>query len=718
MNHASYDAFVQPRSVAIIGASDDGQKTGGRTLRYLDTYGYEGEVHPINPRRASVQGKRAYPDLAAVGRPVDLAIIVTPAEHAVAALEQCVTAEVPAVITITSGFAELGADGAALQRELQAVLRGSATRMLGPNCVGLVSVRAKLAATINTGMDQDRFDLRDGGIAFLTQSGAMGAFVFNMSQTRRVGLGSLISTGNEMDVSFPEMLHALLDDPAVSGVAGYIEGIRDGEAFAGALRHAQEVGKPLAFLKVGRSPLGVEAIASHTGALAGSDAVYSGVFEQYGVTRIAGVEALADWAQMVDLARRPAGDRLSVTTTSGGGGVLVADHCTDLGIRMATWDGEWQRKLADALPEYLSARNPIDMAGTGGNSEALREVLALMGDHPGTDVAMVLIGNLDKEEDPLIQVLHEAHRATSKPLVVVWVGGSGRPVVELTSRGVPAYTDPGRALQALSGLMAAQRAAARPPATRPPIEEGRRERARALLTEARAAGLGVLDEHRAKQLLALYGVPVVQETVATDPDAAAAAAERLGYPVAVKLLADDVAHKSELGGVLLGLSSAGEVAGAAKDMLARLPRPVADGARLLVQPMVAPGLEMLLGIKRDEAFGPVLVVGLGGTWTEVLEDVQLRLPPLSAEDVDDALGALRSARLLGAFRGAPERDRDAVVAAVQGLALLAAELADEIAELDINPLIVGPRGNGAIAVDAVVVPRVACPSSTPEGARP
>ncbi|MGY1917033.1 acetate--CoA ligase family protein [Blastococcus sp. SYSU DS0973] len=707
MKSASYQAFMQPRSVALIGASDDGQKTGGRTLRYLDKYGYEGEVYPINPRRTTVQDKQAYPDLAAVGRPVDLAVILTPAEHSVAALESCVAAEVPAVIAITSGFAELDAEGARLQRELQAVLRGSSTRVLGPNCVGLVSVRSKLAATINTGMDQDRFDLRDGGIAFLTQSGAMGAFVFNMSQTRRVGLGSLISTGNEMDISFPEMLHALLDDPKVSGVAGYIEGIRDGAAFAGALRRAQELGKPLAFLKVGRSPLGVEAIASHTGALAGSDAVYSGVFEQYGVTRIAGVEALADWAQMVDLAQPPAGDRLSVTTTSGGGGVLVADHCTDLGISMATWEGEWQQKLAGALPEYLSARNPIDMAGTGGSAEALREVLTLMGQHPGTDVAMVLIGNLDKEEDALIQVLHEASLQMDKPLIVVWVGGSGRPVVELTSRGVPAYTDPGRALQALSGLMAARRASARSLPESPPIDEERRAQAQALLAEARDVGLGVLDEHRAKKLLRHYGVPVVQEAVANDPDEAAAAAARVGFPVAVKLLADDVAHKSELGGVLLGLSSTEEVSVAAKGMLARLPREVADRARLLVQPMVAPGLEMLLGLKRDEAFGPVLVLGLGGTWTEVLEDVQLRLPPISDDDVKDALDRLRSVRLLGPFRGAPERDQDAVVAAVQGLAQLASEVGDEIAELDINPLIVGARGDGAVAVDAVVVPRAA-----------
>jgi acyl-CoA synthetase (NDP forming) len=701
----SYRAFVEPRSVAVLGASDYGAKTSGRTIRYLDKYGYAGGVFPINPRRSTVQGRPAYPDLAAVGRPVDLAVIVTPAERSVAALESCVAAEVPAVIMIPSGFAELNAEGVARQRDLQAVLRGSATRVLGPNCVGLVSVRSRMAATINTGMDQDRFDLRDGGIAFLTQSGAMGAFVFNMSQTRRVGLGALVSTGNEMDIDFPEMLDALVADPAITGVAGYIEGIRDGAAFARSLRRAQEAGKPLGFLKVGRSSVGVDAIASHTGALAGSDAVYSSVFEQYGVTRIGGVEALADWAQMVDLARRPAGVRLSVATTSGGGGVLVADHCTELGIELATWEGEWQQRLAEALPGYLSARNPIDMAGTGGDAGTLGRVLTLMGEHPGTDVALVLIGNLDKEEDALIEALHRAHREMDKPLIVVWVGGSGRPVLELTSRGIPAYTDPGRALHALAGLTVAQHAAARTPPPGPAVDEERRERARQLLSEARAAGLRVLDEHRAKQLLALYGLPVVAEAVAADADEAAERAAELGFPVAVKLLAADVAHKSDLGGVLLGLSSPEEVQVATKDMLARLPRDIAEDARLLVQPMVAPGLELLLGVKHDEAFGPVLVFGLGGTWTEVLEDVQLRLPPLTFDDVTDALDRLRAARLLGSFRGAAERDVDAVAAAVLAVAQLAHELSDDVAELDVNPLIVGARGEGARVVDAVVVPR-------------
>ena len=707
----TYRAFMEPRSVAIFGASDNGMKTSGRTLRYLGKYGYQGEIHAINPRRDIVQGRTAYRTLEDIGSPIDLAIVVTPAEHSIAAVESCVRLKVPAVIMIPSGFAELDAEGVRRQDELADIVRGSGTRVLGPNCVGLVSVRSRLAATINTGMDQDRFELRDGGIAFLTQSGAMGAFVFNMSQTRRIGLGSMISTGNEMDVSFPEMLNALIDDPKVNGVVGYIEGIRDGAAFRDALERAQDVGKPLGFLKVGRSAIGIDAIASHTGALAGSDDIYSGVFEQYGVTRIDGVEAMADWAQMVDLGRRPSGNRVSIATTSGGGGVLAADNCADLGLELASYEGEWKERLGAVLPGYVSARNPIDMTGAGGSATVMRNVVSLMDKHPGTDIVFILIGNLEQDEDPLIKTLQEAHSSMAKPLVVVWIGGSGRPVMELTSMGIPAYTDPGRALRALSAITG-NRASSRQTSQGVQVDEVRRSEARTILDEARVGGLRVLDEYRAKRLLRLYGMPVVDEVIAQDPDDAAERAADLGFPVAVKLLADDVAHKSELGGVLLNLESPEEVRAAATSILEGLPPDVSRAARLLVQPMVAPGVELLLGIKHDVAFGPVLVMGMGGTLAEVMDDVRLRLPPLTREDVVDAIGGLRAARLLDAFRGAPARDMEAVASAAEALSVLACELADDIAELDINPLIVGARGEGARIVDAVIVPTQA-PSHQP-----
>lgn len=705
MSPDAISAFLEPKSIAIVGASDDGMKTSGRTLRYLKKYGYEGKVFPVNPRRETVQGLKAYPSLAAIEEPVDLAIVATPAAATYEHLASAVSLGIPSVIMFSSGFAELNDEGARLQQKLADVVRGSKTRVLGPNCVGVVSVRSKMIGTINTGMDQDRFDLRDGGIAFLTQSGAMGAFILNMSQTRRVGIGSLISTGNEMDISFSETLHALIEDPKVKGVLGYIEGIRYGDEFVAALDRARTVGKPLGFLKVGRSEQGREAIASHTGALAGLDAVYSGIFQQFGVARIAGIDALADWAQMVESIDPPKGNRISVATTSGGGGVLVADHCRDMGLEVAQWTGEWKDRLSEVLPPYASPRNPIDMTGAGGEPEMFRATLELMAEHPGTDIIFPLIGNLEQHEDPLIEVIAEVDATTDKPIVVVWVGGSGRPVLELTARGIPAYGDPGRALEALRALRAAGLAARPSISVCLPTDASRQQRARAIFAAVGDRGARIADEQESKQLLSLYGLPVVQEAAADDPEAAGRAAESFAAPVVLKLMNDEVSHKSELGGVVLDLRSAAEVRDAAERMLADLPPELVDGSRLLVQEMVPEGVELLLGLKDDEAFGPVIAVGIGGTLTEVLHDVSLRVPPLNRQDVLDALDRLRARALLDGVRGMAPRDVDSVVDAVISLSVLAHELREDIAELDINPLIVGEKGEGVRVVDAVIVPK-------------
>lgn len=705
MNPETMRTFLEPKSVAIAGASDDGMKTSGRTLRYLGKYGYEGRVFPVNPRRDTVQGLKAYPSLEAIDRPVDLLVVATAASLSPEYIRSAVELGIPSVIMFPSGFAELNEEGARLQNEIAEMVAGSRTRVLGPNCVGIVSVRSKLIATINTGMDQDRFDLRDGGTAFLTQSGAMGAFILNMSQTRRVGLGSLISTGNEMDISFPEMLHALIDDPKVKGVLGYIEGIRQGDEFVAALDKARVAGKPLGFLKVGRSSRGRDAIASHTGALAGADAVYSGLFEQFGVTRITGIDALADWAQMVESTSPPQGNRLSVATTSGGGGVLVADHCEEMGLELAQWEGEWQDRLREVLPAYASPRNPIDMTGAGGSQELFRATLELMAEHPGTDIIFPLIGNLEQDEEPLLEVIRDVHAATSKPLIVVWVGGSGEPVRQLTAEGIAAYGDPGRALEALRALRAS--AAARRPSIRvqPQPRNDRVAQAKDLIARVRERGASLMNEAEAKQLLALYELPVVWEAEAEGPEQAAALADDAGGPVVLKLLHDRVSHKSELGGVVLNLRGADEVRQAAKDMLAGLPDDLVDGARLLIQEMVPEGVELLLGITRDTAFGPVLAIGSGGTLTELLSDVSLRVPPVGRDDVAEALDRLRARELLNGFRGVAPRDADAVVDTMVALSRLAMELEGDIDELDVNPLIVGAKGEGARVVDAVIALR-------------
>lgn len=698
-----YRALTEPRTIAIIGASNDGLKASGRVLRYLVKYGFEGGIFPVNPTRDTVQGLPAFATVESIGCPVDLAVISTPAERVLAALQSCVDLEVPAVIILTSGFAELDEDGARLQAELRDMVKGSRTRVLGPNCVGLVNARVNLAATINTGMEQDRFALRHAGMALVTQSGAVGSFLLNTLQSKRVGLGVMVSTGNAMDITFPEMLNALIDDPHVTGIGGYIEGIDDGPGLIEALQRARAAGKPLGFLKVGRTEEGIDAIASHTGALAGSDATYTEVFRQFGVARLDSFEGLADWIQMIESGRVAAGPRLGVATTSGGMGVMVADYAPEVGLQLAAYDGPWRDRLVEILPDYVAAHNPMDLTGSAGTPEMLRSSLALMESHPGTDIALVVLGNLEESEDEIVRVLREAHDEMTKPLAVVWMGGSGRPVLELSGAGIPAYTDARRALHAMTGtvLRSAGPDVALPGEER--VDDGRQKAALEILGQARRDGVTALDEHATKEILRLYGLPVVEERVATGPAEAAAIAAEIGFPVVVKLLAQDLAHKSDVGGVLLNLTSADDVRSGTESMLRTVPAEVAARSSLLVQRMASPGVELLLGLKRDEVFGHIVVVGMGGTFTEVLEDVTMRVPPLSEPQVREMIANLRLSALLGPVRGSKARDVDAVVDAVSGLAALARELGDDVAELDINPLIVAAEGEGACVVDAVII---------------
>ncbi len=698
-----YRALLRPGGVAIIGAADDGRKASGRPQRYLAKYGYEGPVYPVNPSRPTVQGVPSVPSLLDIDGPVDVAVVVTAAHRSLDAVQACVARQVPAVIMIPSGFAELDAEGARLQDELAGLVRGSGTRVLGPNCVGVVSARSKFVATIASGMDQDGWDLRDGGVGFLTQSGAMGGFVVNMTQRRRLGLGSMISTGNEMDISFSEMLMAMVEDTEIRGVLGYIEGIRDGAAFIAALQRAQELGKPLGFLKGGRSGEGRDAVASHTGALAGVDTVYRGLFEQYGVSRLDTIEDLADWAQMIDLMERPSGRRLSIATQSGGAGILTADYCADLGLDLAHWEGPWQHRLRELMPSFLSPRNPIDLSTAASDPAALAAIVDLMNEHPATDVRLVILGNLERQEDVLVDTLAKAAASHPTPLIVTWVGGSGQPVVELSRRGVPAYTDPHRAVAALAHLYDRKPPSGQAGPARPAPSAS--EEARRLLSAVRASDRLLLDEHESKRLLAAYGLTPVEERPADSPAAAGQAAAQLGFPVAVKVLSAHITHKSDAGGVSLNLASVPAVEEAARRLLERRGTDLPADTRVLVQRMAPPGREILLGAHRDTTFGPVLAIGMGGTLAELLDDIAIRVPPVPPDEIRAALQKLRAAKLLAGFRDQPAPDIDTLIHAVAGLSTLLADIGDDIAEIDINPLIVGPLGAGALVADALVVLR-------------
>ncbi|CAN5345153.1 acetate--CoA ligase family protein [soil metagenome] len=687
--------LVSADSVVVIGASDEPKKASGRTLHYLQKYGFMGRIFPVNPNRDTVQGLASYASVADLPEVPELAVIVLPAAAVPDAIREVGAFGVHTAIVFASGFAEVGGEGVQAQAELLAVAREARVRMLGPNCVGTVGAGNALTAAFMTGLDQDRFDLTDDGVAFVTQSGAMGAFLLSMAQSTGLGLGRFVSTGNEADISLPEVIEGFVDDPSTTAVLGYIEGIRDASSFRRALTRARERHVPVGLMKVGRSTRGAVAAQSHTGALVGLDSVYDGLFQQYGVFRAHDVDELLDLGRVFASPKRAAGPRLSIVTLSGGAGVLMTDAAEDVGLEVLPWEPEWSARVAAVLPDFASVTNPIDTTGAIASDQAmLRETSVIALEHPGTDVVAVMIGNLDREEDSVCAMLIEAAKSSVKPLIVIWVGGSGRPVEILSHEGIPTFTEPLRAMRAIAALVkwSGQIGSGRGLTTGEP--------ASVHPMAADVEPLRVLDEVASKELLSAYGVGTVPEVEVDSAEGAVRALHKVGFPAVVKLLSTEVSHKSDHGLVKVGLNSAEEVRSAAEEVLAIAERMGVSDRRIVVQKLVRSETELILGMRRDTVFGPVIALGIGGVLTEIAADVQVRLPPLSEDDVDSMLGGLRARALLEGVRGRTPLDRELLRATVLGFSRLIVERGAEFDSIEINPLLVDESG-ASVAVDAL-----------------
>jgi acyl-CoA synthetase (NDP forming) len=695
-----------PRSIAILGASNNPTKLSGRPLSYLKRFGYAGRIVPINLNRTEVQGLRAYRSLDEVDGELDLAMIMLPADQAADAVRMCGQRGIAAAIVSASGFAELGPEGEALQRALRAAIDESGVRVLGPNCLGLISVRDQATPTFSTALDDDG-SLEKGPVAFVSQSGAFGGFVFNEAQRLGIGFSHFISTGNEVDISTTELIDKLLELDETRVVLAYLEGLSDGRRLLDAARHAHERGKPIIAVKVGRSAAGAVAAQSHTASLAGEDVVFDAAARQLGIVRVDGPEAMLDAAQIFAAGRRARGRRLTTLSVSGGAGALMADAAASSGIDVLPWDDSWQARMAKVLPSYASARNPIDITGTlVAEPDLLREALTIAVRHPETDMVAVLLGLADGVAPQLIDAIEAAHQATDIPLVVVWVGGNGKARQRLRELGIPCYTDPLRAAGALGALADFSLRTAVPVPRRP--GDVNRATARDVLARAREVGKLQLDEYESTQLIAAYGVPCAPAIPARTADDAVLAAERLGPAVALKLLSNEIGHKTEVGGVRLGLADARSIHAAADDLLRRARELELDTPQVLVQQMARGEVELIIGVKRDVTFGPVVVVGLGGVLVETLADTQAAVAPVDAETARGMLMSLRGSRLLRGVRDRPPVDIDAAADIISRVSWLAFDFADDVAELDINPVLVGTQGDGAVAVDALAL--VADPS--------
>lgn len=705
------DALFAPRSVAVLGASADPTKIGGRPLAYLRRSGFAGHVYPINPKYDDVQGWACVASVTDAPEAPDLALVALPAAAVPAALRDCAERGVRCAIVFSSGFAEAGAGGEALQAQVTAIARTTGMRVVGPNSIGVVSPPAALAATFATALERPG-EMLGGSTAFVSQSGALAAFLYAQAHDAGLGFSRFVSVGNEADLTVADFLHVFAADPETRLVCGYLEGVSDGRALMNALDDLADAGKAVAFLKVGRSERGARAAASHTGSLAGAEAVYAAAFRQAGVLRIPDLGGLLDLMRM----ERPSGaldapratGPVAVLTISGGAGVWAADRLADAGVALVDLSEATVARLADVLPSFAATANPVDVTGQVVNDPVLFEACLLtLVDDDAVGSVLVLLGLQESGGEALARAIAGCAGATDKLVAVSWMAGPAAAYRVLEDAGVPVFEDMSRCVDALASAIGS---AAR-------LEQVRR--AGAVRPAPAAAQMrlppGALTEHAAKAALREMGVPVPAGRLVHSADGAVAAAEAIGFPVALKGQSVDVHHKTEHQLVRLGLRDAAGVHSAHLQLVgsARAAGLHGDGWRgVLVEAMAPDGLDTVVGVVRDPVFGPVVMFGLGGVMVELVGDVAFRVAPIGAAEADALIGDTKGSALLDGFRGALGFDRPALVETLVAVSRFAADHAGAIAEIEINPLRVLAPGQGVLALDAVLTT-----TTSAEGAR-
>lgn len=690
MTRPGLGPFFEGRSVAVIGASGDPAKVGGSVLANLRAGGFPGRVVAVNAARPVVQGLPAVPSILDVEGALDLAVVAVPAPAVLPVLEQCVTRGVPGAVVISAGFREAGAEGRAREAELRAWLSEVPLRLIGPNCLGWIRPARRLNLTFAPGMPPA------GSLGFFSHSGALCTAILDWSRDHNLGFSLFASLGNQADVNETDVIAALAGDPDTRVILGYLEGVADGRAFFAALA-AAAARKPCVLMKAGRSAEGARAVSSHTGALAGSDRAFDAAVRQAGALRVTTLEELFDVARALAAGRTPPGRRVILVTNGGGLGILATDAAREAGLEVTPLPAPVQARLTAVLPPHAATTNPVDLVGdaTPARYGAALDALA----SESASLVVMLAPQAATDAAGVARTVLGATRDRAAPVLGVLAGGARvRPgITALEEGGVPCYTFPERAVRALAHAvtLAGRRRLPASPPPRPCIDAARLA---AVLGPARAAGrIGILE---GAPLLEAYGIDAVPARLARSPDEAAAIARALGTPVAIKIVSPDITHKTDVGGVVLGLASPEDVAAAAARMLDQVAhlRPAARLDGVLVQAMAGGDTaELLLGMVRDPQFGPLVVVGFGGIFVEILGDTATRLAPVDPAEARAMLDELRMAPALRGARGRTAVDLDALAGVVTRFSHIALDVPD-LAELEINPLLAAAAGARALDV--------------------
>lgn len=693
------ESILKPRAIAVIGASRHPGTIGHEVLASLVRQGFTGAVYPVNPKAAAIHSVPAWPSIAAVPGPVDLGVIIVPKEQVLDAIAECAEAGIAGVVVISSGFKEVGADGAERERQLVKLVRARGMRMVGPNCMGVLNADPTISmnATFYKGMPPF------GRAAFMSQSGALGLSVLDYAREYGIGIAQFVSMGNKPDVSGNDLLLAWEDDPGVGVILMYVENFGNPRKF---LEIASRVTrrKPIVVVKSGRSASGARAASSHTGALAASDTAVDALLAQAGVIRAASIEELFDLAMIFGGRTLPPSRRTAVLTNAGGPGILAADALEASGMQLPDLAPATVERLKPLFPPYASIRNPLDMVASA-TPEGYRAALGALLDDPAVDVVVpIFVPPLGLAQEEVAGVIADVAKGYEhKALAAVLMGHDGLPEgrADLHATGIPAFIFPESAARALAGASRFRERQLR----HEPVTEGAsvdREGARRLLEAAAATGRRKLTEAEAMRLLACYGIPLAPWSVAESPADARRAADALAYPVVVKAISPAIIHKSEFGAVRVGLANGDAVESAVIEMqeavARRAPDAVIEG--FLLQRQVAGGREFVAGVTRDHSFGPLVMFGLGGIYVEALRDVVFRLAPIGRVDAMEMLDGIRGSALLGPIRGEPAVDREALADVLVRLSRLASDC-HSIQEIDMNPLL--PDDRGVVAVDARVL---------------
>jgi acyl-CoA synthetase (NDP forming) len=688
------DRLIRPRSVAIIGASTDPQKLTGRPLLYLQKYGFRGAVYPVNPRYPSIAGYACYASVAELPEPPDVAMVLLGADRVLEAVEQLSAAGTGAAIVVASGFGETGEAGRGLEARIRSA--AGAMRVLGPNSIGLVNVADRIVLSASAALVMD--ELVAGGIALVSQSGGVLGSLLSRAYAQGIGFSKLAATGNECDLDVADFIDAFVDDAETKVIALYLEGLRRPDAFRRAAMRARQAKKPIVAFKVGRSAAGARAAVSHTGALAGSDAAYDALFRQLGIIRAERFSDLLDIPLALASGRSVRGNALAIITSTGGAASLLADAAGLKDFDTPPPDRATEERLLSlAIPGASLDRNPIDVTLAGVRADYFRHIIASVAESRTYDAVVVVLGSSALREPETASVpLREVCAQTKKPILCFVSPDAPQLLRQLNLAGVPTYAAP----ESCATVLAAMRRIGAAGSTAPP------DVAPAKKVDTASLGLlrpGTLNEAESKALFARFGIPVIREIIAATPDEAVEAARSFAGPVVVKILSRDVTHKSEIGGVALGVAVA-EVKATCRRLAEAFTRHVGHAAEgFLIQEFVTGGVEMILGFNRDPQLGVVVLVGMGGVAAELYRDTAVRLAPLARTDAEAMLDELKTAALLRGFRGRPRADIPALVEAMMAFSTMAVSLGDRLAEAEINPLFVLPQGRGVLAADGVVV---------------